>query len=381
MEDREGMPQPDFWSLLAIGARGGVVAVMLALALIAIRPCGLQAAATGDSQQPAAMIGRHPISQEEVDARVLQDIPKNQLYNMRKQALDQMIDQFVVEKAAKKAKLTPMAYLKTELKTTPVTEADARKYYDAHKSSIDAQTNNRPFDQIKVPLMNALQRRQDGEEREALLDKLRDENNVKVLLAAPRTAIASAGHPWTGGKDATVTIVEFSDFQCPYCRAAEPTVKAVRDKYGDKVKFVYMDFPLGMHQHAMDAANAAQCASDQNKFWQYHDALFADQSKLDVANLKATAAKAGLDTKQFDTCFDSKTKVPGIQAEQAEGSAAGVSATPTFFVNGREIEGAESLPVFQNTIDDELAAASHPSSKTAQNGAKSVSDEPQAKAD
>lgn len=378
MKLRQRMAQPSCFTILAIGERGGIVAVILALAFIAV-PRGLRAA-TADGQQPVATIGSHSISQEELDARVLKNIPKNQLYKLRKQALDQMIDQYVVEEAAKKAKLTPVEYLKTEIKSTPVTEADARKYYDEHKSSIDAQTNNRPFDQIKAPLMSALQRRQDGQEREALLDKLKDENKVKVLMEAPRTTIASAGHPWTGGKDAPVTVVEFSDFQCPYCRAAEPTVKAVRDKYGDKVKFVYMDFPLGMHAHAMEAANAAQCASDQNKFWQYHDALFADQSKLDAVSLKATAAKAGLDTKQFDTCFDSQKKLPSIRAEQAEGSAAGVSATPTFFVNGREIEGAESLPVFQNTIDDELVAASH-SSKTAQNGTKTSSDGPQAKAD
>ena len=207
-------------------------------------------------------------------------MPKNQLYNMRMQALDQMIDQAIVDAAAKKANLTPAEYLKTEIKDTPVTEADAKKFYDAHKAGIDAQTHNAPFDQIKKPLMNAMQSRQERQQRDALMEKLRAENGVKILLTPPRSEVASAGHPWTGGKDAPVTLVEFSDFQCPYCRAAEPTVQAVRQKYGDKVRFVYMDFPLGMHAHAMDASNAAQCAGDQDKFWQYHDALFADQSKL-----------------------------------------------------------------------------------------------------
>jgi protein-disulfide isomerase len=342
-------------------AQGGGMRNLITLGtavLLAIGIAGWTWAASADNQT-VATIGNHRITQSELDARVLQGMPKNQLYNLRMRALDQMIDQSVVDAAAKKANLTPADYLKTEIKSTPVTEADARKFYDAHKAGIDAQTRNAPFSQIEKPLINALQNRQDHEQRDALMEKLRGQNNVRVLLKPPRTEVASTGHPSSGGKDAPVTLVEFSDFQCPYCRAAEPTVQAVRQKYGDKIHFVYMDFPLGMHAHAMDAANAAQCANDQGKFWQYHDALFADQSKLAPADLKATAARLGLDTKKFDACFDSQQHIKQIQAEQAEGTADGVSATPTFFVNGREIEGAEPLPTFQSTIDQELAAAGH----------------------
>ncbi|HUN57188.1 MAG TPA: thioredoxin domain-containing protein [Candidatus Binataceae bacterium] len=377
------MAKPGCLGFLGVDSQGGIMRSAIVIAVTVIGLAGATPATArstgGDDGQTAALVGGHKITVQELDTQVLANIPKSQLYNLRKQALDQMIDKSVVDAAAKKANLTPDNYLKTELKVTPVTEADAKKYYEAHKAGIDAQTNNKPFDQIKTPLMNALQNHQEHLEREAFLEKLRDQENVKVLLKPPRSAIASAGHPWTGGENATVTVVEFSDFQCPYCRAAEPTVKAIRDKYGDKVKFVYMDFPLGMHQHAMDAANAAQCASDQGKFWQYHDALFADQTKLDAADLKATAAKLGLDTKKFDTCFDSQSKVPGIRAEQAEGGAAGVSATPTFFVNGREIEGAEAMPVFQDMIDGELADAGHPA-KMASAGTKTASDGPQADA-
>ncbi|HTT77481.1 MAG TPA: thioredoxin domain-containing protein [Candidatus Binataceae bacterium] len=362
-----------------MGARGETMrsAIVIAVAVIGLAGAvpAMAQAADSDSQVAATVAGR-TITMQELDARVLSNIPKNQLYDLRKQSLEQMIDQSVVDAAAKKAKLTPDDYLKTEMKTPAVTEADARKYYEAHKAAIDSQTNNKPFDQIKKPLINALQAHAERLQREALLEKLRNEEDVKVLLQPPRSVIASAGHPWSGGKDAPVTMVEFSDFQCPYCRAAEPTVEAIRKKYGDKVKFVYMDFPLGMHAHALDAASAAQCASDQGKFWQYHDALFADQTKLAPADLKATAARLGLNTKKFDTCFDSQSKVPGIRKEQAEGGAAGVAATPTFFINGREIEGAESMPVFQNIIDSELADAAHPA-KVASAETKTASGGPQ----
>jgi protein-disulfide isomerase len=382
MNARQRKAKPGCFGLFGTGSQGGVMrsAIVIAVAVTGLfGAVPVMARALGQNSQTAAIVGGQAITVQELDAHVLANIPKSQLYNLRKQALDQMIDQSVIDAAAKKANLTTADYLKTELKVTPVTEADAKKYYDEHKAGIDAQTNNKPFAQIKTPLMNAMQAHAEHLQRDALLEKLKDQDNVKVFLKPPRSAIASAGHPWTGGENATVTVVEFSDFQCPYCRAAEPTVKAIRDKYGDKVKFVYMDFPLGMHQHAMDAANAAQCAGDQGKFWQYHDALFADQSKLDQADLKATAAKLGLDTKKFDACLDSQSKVPEIRQEQAAGSAAGVSATPTFFVNGREIEGAEPMPAFQDLIDGELADTGH-SAKVASAGAKTASDGPQANA-
>ena len=314
-------------------------------------------AAQSSANPVVASIGTHQITQREVDAAVLQGLSRSQLYDLRKQALDKLIDDYVVGQAAKKANLTPDAYLAKELSTkdTQVTVADARKYYDAHKANIDSETGGRPFSDIQALLVSALQRHQDHEAHDALIDKLRAENNVKVALQEPRVNVVSAGHPWTGGKDATVTIVEFSDFQCPYCRAAEPALKDVRAKYGDKIKLVYMDFPLGMHQHAMDAAIAGRCAADQDKFWQFHDAMFADQSKLDADSLKANAAKVGLDTKKFDSCFDSKAGATGVKADQAEGERLGVSGTPTFFVNGREMVGAETEKGFSDVIDDELA--------------------------
>jgi protein-disulfide isomerase len=118
-----------------------------------------------------------------------------------------------------------------------------------------------------------------------------------------------------------------------------------------------MDFPLGMHQHAMDAAVAGRCAADQNKFWQLHDAMFSDQSKLDAAALKASAAKVGLDPAKFNACFDAKTGVAGIKSDQAQGAQLGVTGTPTFFVNGREMVGMESENGFSDVIDDELSRA------------------------
>jgi protein-disulfide isomerase len=341
-----------------------IVAATVVLILAAIVTLAPRAAWAADASgnQVVATVGDHQITLGDLDAAVLQSVSKSQLYELRKQALDKMLDTELIDAAAKKANLTPDAYLARELHSNggQVTEADARKYYDAHKAGIDAQTGGRPFSAIKGLLINAIQRHNDRDKRDALVAKLRTAAHVKVTLEAPRMNIVSSGHPWTGGKDAKVTIVEFSDFQCPYCRSAEPVLKQVRSKYGDKVKFVYMDFPLGMHQHAMDAAVAGRCAAAQDKFWQLHDAMFSDQTKLDAAGLKASAAKAGLDTKKFDACFDARPGVDGIKSDQVQGERLGVSGTPTFFVNGRELVGMESESAFSDVIDDELSRTAVP---------------------
>lgn len=319
-----------------------------------------------------AIVGGQRITQSEVDARVIDEISASQRYDLRKRALDSMVDKYVVDAAAKKAHLTPSEYLDRAIHPTgsQVTAAEARKYYDGHKAGLDAQTGGKPFEQIKPALVAAMQRHADDERREALLAKLRTDYHVKMMFEAPREQVSIAGNPWTGGKDAPVTIVEFSDFQCPFCRAAEPTIKQMREKYGDRVKLVYLDFPLEMHPHALDAAIAGRCAGEQNKFWQFHDAMFADQKKLDPAALKQTAGKLGLDTKKFDACFDGKQVVPGIRADQAEGERLGVNGTPTFFINGIQMVGVKSPQAMSVVIDKELARAGGAEKAAAANPAK-----------
>jgi protein-disulfide isomerase len=308
-----------------------------------------------------ATVGNHQITEQQVDQeilkRILRSVDSSKLYEWRKDAVNGMVDQYLIDKAAKKAGLPPDQYVAHEINadnSNKVTEADARKYYDGHKAQIQAQTT-RPFDQIKGELIAALQRQQNTERREQLMAKLKAEEPVKIMLVEPRVKVESEGHPSTGGKDAPVTIVEFSDFQCPFCRAAENSLKAVKDRYGDKVRLVYLDFPLGMHAHAMDAARAGRCAGEQGKFWQFHDIMFADQSKLTPADLKADAKNLGLDTKAFDTCFDSNKYDAEIHKDMSQGTTLGVTATPTFYINGRQVLGAQPPDRFDEVIDEELA--------------------------
>ena len=304
-----------------------------------------------------ATISDHAVTQGEVDHKIAA-----QLYDLRKQALDEIINNYVIQRAARMAGLKPDEYVDRQIKlnTPRVAANEAEQFYGQHKAQLDAQTGGHSFDQIKPRLIAALQHQRDQRGEEQLVQKLRAANHISVLLQAPRVSVASAGHPSTGASSAPVTIIEFSDFQCPFCRAAESSLNQVRQKYRDQVKLVYMDFPLGFHPHAMDAARAARCAAEQDKFWQFHDALFLDQKKLDPDNLKQTAAKAGLDRGKFNACFASDKHDAGIRKDMAEGNSLGVTGTPTFFINGRELIGAQPPPKFTEVIDEELARAKVP---------------------
>lgn len=332
---------------------------MIALAaIVAWMPAAYGAASNHQSNADpvVATIGHHQITQKELDQkvaeRVLHSISANNLYELRKRELNAMVGDYLVDEAARKAKMTPAQYIAHEAPTSKVTDKEARAFYDKNKARI-----GRPYDDIKTQLIALLQQRDETENKQALIDKLKSKSPVKILLAPPRFKVTSAGHPWIGGKNAPITIVEFGDFQCPFCRAAETPLTELQKKYGDKIRLVYMDFPLGIHPDAFQAAEAARCASAQDKFWPYHDALFADQSKLDMAGLKATAKRLGLNTKEFDACLASKKYDADIRHDMAEGTSLGVTGTPTFFINGRELEGAQPLQNFERVINEELAEA------------------------
>jgi protein-disulfide isomerase len=166
--------------------------------------------------------------------------------------------------------------------------------------------------------------------------------------------------PWFGNPEASVVIVEFSDFQCPFCERATATVRQIRDTYGDDILFVYRDFPIhSIHPQAQKAAEGAQCADDQGKFWDYHDILFEKRTEwaaeTGVAKFKEYAADLSLDTEEFNSCLDTGKYASEVGDDLAAGQALGVTGTPTFFINGIRLVGAQPFTSFQGIIDQELA--------------------------
>jgi protein-disulfide isomerase len=183
--------------------------------------------------------------------------------------------------------------------------------------------------------------------------------------AAPATrgsseAVPPGDHPQRGPASAPVTIVEYGDYQCPYCSQAEGALRQALSDYGNQVRLVYMDFPLRNHPQAMDAAQAARCAGEQGRFWEYHDALMRNQAQLSPLLLINLAGQLGLDGASFGSCVSDRRYQGAIRADMAEGKKAGASGTPTFFVNGRRAEGALSYAEFAAMIQRALRPASAP---------------------
>ncbi|HXN85962.1 MAG TPA: thioredoxin domain-containing protein [Candidatus Binataceae bacterium] len=309
-----------------------------------------------ESNKVVATVGDHKITAQELDAKIKPQLAtvESQIYELKVSAIRSMADDYLLEQAAKKENLSTADYLKKHLPAKKITDTDAKLFYDQHK---ELQSRYPKYDQIKDRLVEALQAQHDEQGKAAFMDQLRKEHPVAVMLTPPRIEVKFAGHPELGPASAPVTIVEFSDFQCPFCGRAEPALKQVHEKYGDKVRLVYMDFPLGIHDHAIDAASAGRCAGEQGKFWQFHDEMFSNQSKLTATDLKADAKKLGLDTAKFDDCFDKGKYKSAIETDMAQGRDLGVDGTPAFFINGRPLTGAQPFEKFQATIDEELAGS------------------------
>jgi protein-disulfide isomerase len=198
-------------------------------------------------------------------------------------------------------------------------------------------------------------------QREAYLKILRSQAKVVVHLKPPpvfRAAVSTDGAPFKGTATAPVTIIEFQDFHCPFCKRVQATIGELLARYGDKVKVVHRDFPIdSLHPQARKGHEAARCANEQGKFWAYHDMLFANAPKANPEQLKAYAQEVGLDPPPFEQCLSSGKYQGAVQQDVEEGSRAGVTGTPAFFINGRLVSGAQPLESFVRVIEDELVRA------------------------
>jgi len=196
---------------------------------------------------------------------------------------------------------------------------------------------------------------QQEKDLKGLIARLKNQHQAISFLEPVRVEVASSGFPSRGPANAPVTIVEFSDFECPYCAGFFPTIKQIEQKYGNQVRIVYRQFPLNsIHPNAQKAAEASLCAQDQQRFWEYHDLLFADIRNLGVDALKAHAANLGLNLAAFNTCLDSGKQAAAVTADQNDGMRAGVTGTPALFINGRAVTGAQPFAQVASIIDDEL---------------------------
>lgn len=297
------------------------------------------------------------VTLKEIDELLGEDLTKleQQKFEMRSQAAEQMVIQALVkEKAAKEGK-TEEEWLKANVdaKLEAPADAEIQKLFDESKGRLPPEVT---FEQVKPQIVDYLQKDKKREVVKAVFGALKTEANLKITLAAPekqRKSVEAKG-PTRGPEGAKVTIVEFSDFQCPFCSRAHDTVEEVMKQYGGKVRLTFRHFPLEFHAQAPKAAEASLCADEQKKFWEYHDALFANQEKLQLDDLKAAAKTLGLDAEKFNTCLDSGKMAEVVKADTAAGKKVGVSGTPAFFINGVMLSGAQPIEEFKKIIDAEL---------------------------
>jgi protein-disulfide isomerase len=302
-----------------------------------------------------ALIGDSPITEAELKDEIGNQMIalQNQEYQARTQFLEALIDRRLQEKeaASRGVSLADLQKAEIDAKVEPVTDDEVSKL----KESAQAQLKGVPEAEVLNLVRQRLAEQKRAARRKAFFEELRAKVKVRVLLNPPRVNVEEGDNPTLGPKDAPVTVVEFSDFQCPYCARAAPLVKQLRDTYGDKVRVVFRDFPLvRIHKDAAKASEAAACAREQGKFWEMHDKLFSDQAHLGVPELKGSAKALGLDTGKFDACLDSGRHEETWKESAREGEHDGVSGTPFFFVNGRIVSGAVSFDSFKAVVDQEL---------------------------
>jgi protein-disulfide isomerase len=274
-----------------------------------------------------------------------------QRYQLFREKLDELIADKIFSLEATQRGVSAQQFIHDEIsaKIQPVTPQQVQAFYEANKNRI-----KQPLEKVSEQLTSYLQQQAREQRRQALLKELQARYPVMVALRAPTVEVATEGEPTLGPSNAPITIVEFSDFQCPYCRQAQSTVKRIMAEYEGKIKLVFRDFPLrNMHPLAQKAAEAAQCAAEQQKFWPYHDKLFTS-TNLQMDELKQFAQELELNLAQFTTCLDSGKSAAGIDTDMQAGQQAGVNATPTFFVNGSPLSGAASYERFKELVDAAL---------------------------
>jgi len=305
-----------------------------------------------------ATIGSDKITAADLDEKLkgqltqMEEEMNKQKFQLRRQKLDELIMDRLVEAEAKKKGQSKEDFLKAEVdgKIQQPTDDQVKKLFDESSSRLPPGST---VDTYRTQIVDFLTRNQKQEKMRDLYARLRKENNVQVKLTEPRKQVEAKG-PSRGPEDAKVTIVEFSDFECPFCGRASATVDQVMQAYPGKVRLVFRHYPLSFHPNAQKAAEASMCANDQKRFWEYHDLLFKNQKALAIPQLKEHAKSVGLDEKQFAECLDSGKHKKLVEDDMQAGSAVGVSGTPAFFINGVNLSGAQPIDEFKRVIDQEL---------------------------
>lgn len=319
---------------------------------IAITAFSIPAIAQNDSGVVAEIAGRK-VTAEDLEykqaGKLLQ--AKYKYYLAERDALDQFVDDQLLELQAKKEGVTVDELLKNHVavKVPEPTEDQLRFYYEG------VQTDE-SYESARPKIVETVHQLRMKKAREAYVAELRGQYGVVIELSQPSAHVEVANAPRLGSETAPVQIVEFADYECPYCQKVNEDLAKLRQQFGNQISVIFKDFPLPMHPLAEKAAEGARCAGAQGKFWEFHDALF-ENKKLQTSHLKQEARALNLDAARFDQCLESGEQTAAVKKDSEEGLRLGLQGTPSFFINGHFMSGAIGYTKLRETVMQELGPA------------------------
>lgn len=341
-------------------------AVAIGLLLLLLGLLGARAAIGEERQEKtkeqsvAARVDEQVITMQDLESALAPQLAKlqEQKYELMQSKLDELIEGRLLEQEAKRRGVTVEALLKAEVlsKVPKVAETEVASFIKENKARLKGEGA-----EISARVRDYLTSQKEARQRRVYVAGLLQGAKVATFLQEPepiRITVKAEGFA-KGPKDAPVTLVEFTDFHCPFCGRAVATLNDVMREYDGKIRWVFRDFPIAsLHPRAPKAAEAARCAGEQGKFWEYHDLLFEGQSQATIEDFKRSAEQLKLDPKSFGQCLDSGKHQAAVEADVQEGARLGVTGTPTFFINGRLLVGAQPLESFRRIIEAELRVRS-----------------------
>ena len=323
---------------------------------------------TGQLSPACAAAGTDVVARvggQDISLAELEDFAAPQLNELAQQrqrileeGLNRLIEERLLEIGADAQGKSAESFIESQItsKIQPVTDADVDSWYEANQARV-----RQPKEQVADQIRSFLEHQRSQVIRQDVLTLLKKEHAVDIRLEPLRFDIDVDGAASKGPASAPVTLVEYSDFQCPACKRVVPAIHELSERYGDRLQVVFKQFPLhSIHPQAQKAAEASLCARDQGKFWTFHDTLFDKQQELAVDQLKAHAASLGLDTREFNSCLDSGQYEDRVLADVETGRMIGVGGTPTLFINGRPVtllRGRETVDQLADVVEDELRRA------------------------
>lgn len=272
-----------------------------------------------------------------------------QYYQVARKALDDLIDQHLMEQEAHRLGISVDQLRKEEIdsKVKDPSEDQLQVYYEGMDSK-------EPYEKMRGKILDHIVELRRAKVTAAYIEGLRLKANIMVELAPPVASVeVTNAADVEGPANAPIQLIEFADFQCPYCQKVNPDINELRQEYGSKLSIVYKDFPLPMHANAQKAAEAARCAGEQGKFWEYHNLLFTDR-RLQPDDLKQEAKTLKLDAVKFDSCLDSSKEAASVDQDRNEAVKLGLSGTPSFFLNGHFFSGAVDYKMLHQMVEQQL---------------------------